>query len=56
MATDASCTTYRTKRESKDAKEGPLANSRQALQGVCAGCGTKLLRFVAGPAKAASKG
>ncbi len=55
MATDAYCTTYRTKRGIKDAKEGPLANSRQALQGVCAGCSTKLLRLVAGPAKAAAK-
>ncbi len=45
----------RTKREINDAKEVTLANGRHALQGTCAVCGTKLLRFVASPAKAAVK-
>lgn len=55
MATEAYCTKCRTKREINDAKEVTLANGRHALQGVCAVCGTKLLRFVAGAAKAAAK-
>ncbi len=55
MATDAYCTKCRTKRESNDAKAVTLTNSRHALQGICAVCSTKLLRLVAGPAKAAAK-
>jgi hypothetical protein len=53
MAADAYCTKCRTKREIKDAKEVTTANGRHALQGACPVCGTKLTRFVAGPAKAA---
>ncbi len=55
MAAEAYCTKCRTKREMSDPKEVTLANGRHALQGTCAVCGTKLLRFVAGPAKAAAK-
>jgi Zn finger protein HypA/HybF involved in hydrogenase expression len=55
MAAEAYCTKCRTKREIKDAKEVTTANGRHALQGVCPVCGTKLTRFVAGPAKAAIK-
>lgn len=50
MATEAYCTKCRTKREMSDPKEVTLANCR------CAVCGTKLLRFVAGPTKAVVKG
>ncbi|MGI8916058.1 MAG: DUF5679 domain-containing protein [Chloroflexota bacterium] len=55
MATEAYCTKCRTKREMSDPKEVTLANGRHALRGACAVCGTKLLRFVAGPTKAAAK-
>ncbi len=55
MATDAYCTKCRTKRETNDAKAVTLTNGRHALQGICAVCGTKLLRFIAGPARAAVK-
>ena len=55
MAAEAYCTKCRTKREIQDAREVTLANGRHALQGTCSVCGTKLLRFVAGPAKAAVK-
>ncbi len=55
MAEDAYCTKCRAKREIQEPKAVTLANGRHALQGVCAVCGTKLLRFVAGPAKAAAK-
>jgi len=55
MATEAYCTKCRTKRETNDAKAVTLANGRHALQGACSVCSTKLLRFVAGPAKAAVK-
>lgn len=55
MATDASCTKCRTKREMVEPKAVTLANGRHALQGACAVCGAKLLRFVASPAKAAVK-
>jgi len=55
LAIDAYCTKCRTKREIQDAKEVTTANGRSALQGACPACGTKLTRFVAGPAKAAVK-
>ena len=55
VATDASCTKCRTKREIKDAKALTTANGRHAVQGICPICGTKLMRFVAGPVKAAAK-
>jgi len=45
---------YCTKREIQDAKDVTTANGRSALQGTCPVCGTKLTRFVAGPAKAAA--
>ena len=55
MVTDAYCTKCRTKREITDPKEVTLTNGRHAVQGTCPICGTKLLRFVAGPAKTAVK-
>ena len=56
MAAEAYCTKCRTKREIQDEREVTLANGRHALQGTCPVCATKLLRFVAGPTKAASMG
>jgi hypothetical protein len=55
MAADAYCTKCRTKREITDPKEVTTANGRNALQGTCPVCATKLLRFVAGTAKTAVK-
>ncbi|MFH0768998.1 MAG: DUF5679 domain-containing protein [Chloroflexota bacterium] len=38
----AYCVKCRTKREIKDAKAVTLKNGKQATQGVCPVCGTKL--------------
>ena len=56
MAAEAYGTKGRAKRDINDAREVTLANGRHSLQGTCPVCATKLLRFVAGAAKAASMG
>jgi hypothetical protein len=55
MTTEAYCTKCRTKREITDPKDVTLTNGRHALQGVCPVCGTKLTRFVPGPATTPAK-
>jgi hypothetical protein len=47
------CMKCREKREMKDPKEVTLKNGREAMQGACSVCGTKIT--VMGGAKAASK-
>ena len=46
MATEAYCVKCREKREMKDAKEVTMKNGRNAMEGVCPVCGTKLFRMV----------
>lgn len=47
------CMKCREKREMKEPKEVTLKNGREAMQGLCSVCGTKIT--VMGGAKAASK-
>ena len=46
MAVEAYCVKCREKREMKDAKEVTMKNGRNAMQGVCPVCGTKLNRIL----------
>lgn len=40
------CVKEKTKKPMKDAQLITLKNGKQALQGVCASCGTKMTKFV----------
>lgn len=40
------CVKCREKREMKEVKEVETKNGRNALQGGCVVCGTKMMRFV----------
>ena len=46
MATEAYCVKCREKREIKDPKEVTMKNGRNAIEGTCPVCGTKLFRMV----------
>jgi hypothetical protein len=46
MATEAYCVKCREKREVKDPKDVTMKNGRNAIQGTCGVCGTKLFRMV----------
>ncbi len=46
MATEAYCVKCREKREMKDEQEVTMKNGRNAVQGICSVCGTKLFRMV----------
>ena len=46
MATEAYCVKCREKREMKDEKEVTMKNGRNAVEGTCPVCGTKLFRMV----------
>ena len=46
MATEAYCVKCREKREMKGEREVTMKNGRNALEGTCAVCGTKLFRMV----------
>lgn len=46
MATEAYCVKCREKREIKDPKEITMKNGRNAIEGACPVCGTKLFRMV----------
>ncbi len=46
MAMDAYCVKCREKREIKDAKDVTMKNGRNAVEGTCPVCGTKLFRMV----------
>jgi hypothetical protein len=46
VATEAYCVKCREKREMKDPKEVTMKNGRDAVEGVCPVCGTKLFRMV----------
>ena len=45
MATEAYCVKCREKREMEDEEEVTMKNGRQAVQGKCPVCGTKLFRI-----------
>lgn len=40
------CVKEKTSKPMKDAKEVILKNGKHAMQGVCASCGTKMMKFV----------
>ncbi len=42
----AYCVKEKTKKPMKDAHEVTLKNGKKALQGVCASCGTKMMKFI----------
>lgn len=44
--TEAYCVKCRDKREIQDPKEVTMKNGRNAIQGKCGVCGTKLFRMV----------
>ncbi len=46
MATEAYCVKCREKREIKDPQDVTMKNGRNAVQGTCPVCGTKLFRMV----------
>ncbi len=46
MAMDAYCVKCREKRKIKDAKDVTMKNGRNAVEGTCPVCGTKLFRMV----------
>ena len=45
---DADCFKCKTKREIRNAVQTKLKNGRQAMQGTCSVCGTKVFRMVSG--------
>ena len=45
MATEAYCVKCREKREMKDEKEVTMKNGRNAVEGTCPVCGTRLFRM-----------
>ena len=51
MAVDAYCVKCREKREIKNPQEVTMKNGRQAIQGSCPVCGTKLFRIMGGAKK-----
>jgi len=46
MATEAYCVKCREKREMQDEKDVTMKNGRNAVEGKCGVCGTKLFRMV----------
>ncbi len=40
------CVKEKTQKPMKDAKEVTLKNGKRAMQGVCASCGTKMMKFI----------
>ncbi len=40
------CVKEKAQKPMKDAKEVTLKNGKHAIQGVCASCGTKMMKFV----------
>jgi hypothetical protein len=42
----AFCVKEKAKKPMKDAKEVTLKNGKHAMQGICASCGTKMMKFV----------
>jgi hypothetical protein len=42
----AYCVKEKAQKSMKDAKEVTLKNGKKAIQGVCASCGTKMMKFV----------
>ena len=40
------CVKEKASKPMKDAKQVTLKNGKQAMQGVCASCGTKMMKFV----------
>ncbi len=42
----AYCVKEKAKKPMKDAQEVTLSNGKHALKGVCASCGTKMLKFI----------
>lgn len=40
------CVKEKAQKPMKDAKEITLKNGKHALQGVCASCGTKMMKFI----------
>jgi hypothetical protein len=45
VATEAYCVKCREKREMKDEKEVTMKNGRNAVEGTCPVCGTRLFRM-----------
>ena len=43
----AYCVKEKAQKPMKDAKEVTLKNGKLAMQGVCASCGTKMMKFIA---------
>ncbi len=54
MATEAYCVKCREKREMQDEKDVTMKNGRNAVEGKCGVCGTKLFRMVGKKDKAAT--
>ena len=48
---EAYCVKCREKREMQDPEEVTMKNGRQAVQGKCGVCGTKLFRILGGSKK-----
>ncbi len=42
----AYCVKEKAQKPMKDAKEVILKNGKHAMQGVCASCGTKMMKFI----------
>ena len=42
----AYCVKEKAQKPMKDAKKVTLKNGKHAMQGVCASCGTKMMKFV----------
>lgn len=40
------CVKEKAQKPMKDAKEVTLKNGKHAMQGVCASCGTKMMKFI----------
>ncbi len=51
MATEAYCVKCREKREVQGPEEVTMKNGRNAIQGTCGVCGTKLFRILGGSKK-----
>ncbi len=47
----AYCVKEKAKKPMKDAHEVTLRNGKKALQGVCASCGTKMMKFISSKKK-----
>ncbi len=48
------CVKEKASKPMKDAKEVTLKNGKKAMQGVCASCGTKMMKFVSSKKPAAT--